>query len=480
MPLQPAAHIVPCCVDVPDRFEARARYALRMILRPLGIDPDWVRRGDLPPRGLYYGPDAGKPAVDLAFDPQAAAALGQAPASPVAATTVPWDGEAWPLLFGTPDAPDIVASTFYWLAGWEERTAVARDRHGRVPHAGSLPERLRCTTRPVVDAYRAMVAEQLAAAGVPMAPVQWAGAPWALVLTHDVDYIRKWRPGIVYREVVQYALGNARREPLAARVERLGRGCIDFLTPPDPFQRAMRRMVRETEARGGRATYFLKGAAHGPHDVGYSLQGRFARRFLGQLRAADFDIGVHPSFHAHTHPGYLHAERANVHAAAGSVPTSVRTHYLRYEAPTTPRLLEQAGFTVDSTLGFAEHEGFRRGTCHPFQLYDLDADRPLDLWECPLILMESALFNRRHLSGAAAREATTVLLDQCRRFGGLAVALWHTTLWDELDFPGWGHHFLNTMDDAQAMGGQLLSVRDAMAAFGLTAGEARPSEALLR
>ena len=480
MPLQPAAHTVPCCVDVPDRFERRARYALRMILRPLGIDPVWVRRDDVRDGGLYYGRATSEAAVHLPFDPEAADVLeATAPTTVAAPVSIRWDGETWPLIFGTPHAPDLVASTFYWLSGWEERATVARDRYGRVVHAGSLPDRLGTTTRPVVDAYRAMVAERLAAACVPMTPATWDGAPWALVLTHDVDYIRKWRPGIVYREVVQYALGNRRREPVAARLDRLGRGLVDFLTPPDPFQRAMHRMVRETLARDGRATYFFKGGAHGPQDVAYALSGRFVRAFMAQLRTAGFDIGLHPSFHAHTHPGYLRAEREALRVAAGVRLSSVRTHYLRYEAPTTPRLLDEADFAIDSTLGFAEHEGFRRGTCHPFQLYDLDADRPLELWECPLILMESAVFNRRHLTGDAARAATTALLDQCRRFGGLAVALWHTTLWDELDFPGWGHHFLNTMDDARAMGGRLLSLRDAMAAFGLDVAAPRGSEAML-
>ena len=35
------------------------------------------------------------------------------------------------------------------------------------------------------------------------------------------------------------------------------------------------------------------------------------------------------------------------------------------------------------------------------------------------------------------------------RFGGVFVGLWHNTLWDERDYPGWGKHFIDTIDAAK-------------------------------
>jgi hypothetical protein len=183
------------------------------------------------------------------------------------------------------------------------------------------------------------------------------------------------------------------------------------------------------------------------------------------MKASGFEIGLHPSFHAHNHPDYLLAERDRVAALTEEQPASVRQHYLRWTLPTTARLQAQAGFYIDSTLGFAEHEGFRHGTCHPFQLYDPYADTPLDLWEMPLALMESTLFNRRGLDPEDARTATEALLDACRRFGGVAVGLWHNTLWDELDYPGWGQHFLDTLDYAIGREALIASLRDTFEAF---------------
>ena len=57
------------------------------------------------------------------------------------------------------------------------------------------------------------------------------------------------------------------------------------------------------------------------------------------------------------------------------------------------------------------------------------------------------------------------ILETCRRFGGVAVMLWHNVLWDEMDHPAWGAHFIETLDAAIAQGARLLSLKDALASW---------------
>src|SRR5690606_22808202 len=121
---------------------------------------------------------------------------------------------------------------------------------------------------------------------------------------------------------------------------------------------------------------------------------------------------------------------------------------LRFDPMRTPAIHASLGFQVDSTLGFADHEGFRRGTCLPFQLYDLEAGEPLSIWEMPLAAMDSALFNRRGLDVASAVRASKRLSAICRRHGGVFVGLWHSILRDDLEAPGWERHFLLTLHHA--------------------------------
>lgn len=463
MPFPGSSYRLPCCIEAPAPYADRARYALRMLLLPLGIDPVWVGRDDLAAPGLYYGPDPDAVApsrLRVRLRPDVPAFFDARTPLLRPADWIEFDGERWPLLFGTAAEPDWIASAFFWLSGWQEHVVRERDVAGRFPHAASLQARLGTTTRPVVDAYRTRLAADLAARGVPLRPRTWHGAGWAFCPTHDVDALRKWRPGILYREVVQHALLNRRREAVAVRARRLARGLADWLTPGDPYRTALVRLMEETRQRGGTATFFLKTAARGAYDVPYR-EGPFLRRCLRDFRRHGFEVGLHPSYFACDHPAYVAEERARLAGWIGEPPVSVRSHYLRF-APVTARLYEAVGFRIDSTLGFAEHEGFRHGTCLPFQVFDVEANRPLDLWEMPLVLMEGTLFNRRFLSPEDARRVTDELLATCRRFGGVAVMLWHNAIWDDLDHPGWGRHFTETLDEAVRQGAALLSLRAAL------------------
>ena len=364
-----------CCLDVPDAFRPKAAYAVEVLLVPLGLTPVWTERRALR-EGLYYGtsPDGLSDAVvALRLDPATAAYFSSRTQYEARrAGALAWDGEGWPVLFPDRDgAGDLIASAFFWLAGWQEATSRVRDAHGRVPYASSLQARLGCVGQPLVDVYRAALAERLEAHGIAVERTTWAGKPWAVALTHDIDLLRKRRLG---------TLGRAVRRTDGRR----GAAVRQALTAPNPRKASIERIAVFETSRGVGATYFFKTAARGPWDVPYAHDGRWLRQTIAELETDGFEIGLHPSYFAHDHLGHLNEERARLAALTAQPPTSVRQHFLRHGAA-TPRLQQAAGFQLDSSLGFAAHEGFRRGTCFPFRLYDLDADAPLDVWEMPLI-----------------------------------------------------------------------------------------------
>lgn len=455
---------LPCCIEAPDAYLPKARHALEMLLRPLCLAPRWVDRAALMGEGLYYGlqPEGAPAAIVLPLRSATVSFFERREAlDPDTVVWHTWQGESWPILFDGPGGGDLVASAFYWLSGWQEWCTGPRDAHGRFPHEAALQNRLDLLTRPAVDAYRTLLGTRLLAAGVDVRRRSWRGHDWVLCPTHDIDYLRKWRPGIFYREFVHNFAMNRRRVAPAARLRRLGAALADAARPGDPCRTAFERMQAEVEARGGTATYFLKTAARDPHDVPYRTGSAYLRRRLDALEASGFEVGLHPGYRAHDAQALLADERDRLARLLGRPPRSVRQHYLRYALPETPRLHAALGFELDSTLGFAGHEGFRHATCLPFRLFDVDANAPLDVWEMPLVVMESALFNRRGLAPAEARAATDAVLQTCRRFGGACVALWHNTLWDEMDYPGWGQHFLDTLDAAHTGGALLASLAEA-------------------
>ncbi len=454
---------IPCCIDVEPGFAAKARYALRQLLVPLGLRPQWVSP-DEATGGLYYGPRPhGSAAVRLQADLSAPHFFDSL--EPYDAQQATWFDSAeghLPAMFATASGePDLISSTFLWISGWQEHVTPTRDAHGRVPYSVSLAARTETADRPVVDGYRSLLERRLRGGGIQVRVRKWAGRDWALCPTHDVDYLKKWRPGILYREFIQDLLLDRRGMSLRRRLGRASEA-VRQMAAEDPYRGAIRRMHQEVRRRGGTATYFLKAGGDDPHDVPYDLADPFLAERIREMHEDGFEVGLHPSYRAYDDGVMLEEEARRLSRVVGEPVTTLRHHYLRFDPVRTPLIHNSLGMQIDSTIGFAEHEGFRRGTCLPFQLYDLASDAPLDTWEMPLAVMDSALFTRRQLELSAAVDVTRKLSDACRRYGGALVGLWHNVLGDDLEAPGWDKHFERTLDYAVKHGAAITSLTSAL------------------
>ncbi len=422
-----------------------------MLLVGLGLEPDWVEKAALREGGVYYGPQSDTPpqsALCIPLKPETTAFFSEHRAlAGEEMSTIRWDGEDWPIPFGgeVEGLPDVIASAFFWLSGWQEHTTTERDHHGRFPYAVSLQAEMDIPLKPLVDAYRAWLGEQLAERGVSVPGRRWKGKPWAVALTHDIDFIETRKRS----RLKSFFFGK-----MGKAIANRGKS--------DPRRASLYRMKAAEVARHVTATYFFKGGASTKEDVGYSLDRPWLQQFMTGLTTEGFEIGLHPSYAAYDHPGLLRKELGVLTKSIGRAPRSVRTHFLRWADPSTPRLLEDEGFLVDSTLGFSMHEGFRRATCHPFRLFDLHQNRPMDLWEVPLAVMDATLFTHRGLSAEAATKQIQAIFDAAKRVGGCAVLLWHNTLYDELNFPGQAAVFERTLDRALADGAFVGSLQDVM------------------
>ena len=115
-----------------------------------------------------------------------------------------------------------------------------------------------------------------------------------------------------------------------------------------------------------------------------------------------------------------------------------RQHFLRWSSPLTASNWEAAGMQYDSTLAYADHAGFRCGTCHEFQMFDPTQDRALNLRQRPLVLMECSVIEDRYMGLGYSDEAIAVMhgfKDTCEKMGGAFTLLWHnsrlTHKWDK-------------------------------------------------
>ncbi len=417
-----------------------------MLLLPYRVEPAWIGKNDAESVDLYYGPDPDKAEaarVGAVWHPSTIAYFENRAAVFPPHKYVQASGKRIPVCFDASGTWrfDPVATVAFLLSGWQEVVLKTRDEHGRFPFAASFQAETDARLIPIVDWVRHITADALIKGGLLLERKAFGDKEWAFCATHDVDYIRKWRPGIWKRELLDRAILNQAKESGAKRFDRARRAVWSVFESGDPFYAALTRIPAELEGRRARGTFFYKAGAHGFRDVDYSLTDTSVLTAIDRQRRGGHEIGLHPSYHAHAHPARFSQERSALRNVSGNSVTTNRAHYLRFDYPSSIHHLESAGMTLDSTLGWAGEGGFRFGTCMPFPLFDPIAGRESEVWEVPLISMESALFNRQNLSLEDAIAETHRMMDTCRAFGGVFTGLWHNTLWDEADYPGWGAHF---------------------------------------
>ena len=133
------------------------------------------------------------------------------------------------------------------------------------------------------------------------------------------------------------------------------------------------------------------------------------------------EIGLH-GLNAWQSPEDGQAELQQVRDITGQAEIGTRMHWL-YWNQASPRVLEEAGFSYDSTFGYNDAVGFRAGTAQAFR--PLGVERMLEL---PLNIQDSALFysDRMRLSEAEALTACKEVVQVLACLGGALTVNWHT------------------------------------------------------
>ena len=105
-----------------------------------------------------------------------------------------------------------------------------------------------------------------------------------------------------------------------------------------------------------------------------------------------------------------------------------RMHFLRWEWPKTAINLTASGIEKDSTLTYADHPGFRCGTCFEYKMFDPINKNILNIIQKPLILMEQSLLNKNYLNFGYSKKSYELIDNlkfKCKLYKGNFSILWH-------------------------------------------------------
>jgi len=281
---------------------------------------------------------------------------------------------------------------------------------------------------------------------VPPAP---HGYDFVACLTHDVDFV-----GIRDHKLDHTLLGFLYRASLGSLVQAL-RGrlawskCVQnwkavlslplvYMGVVEDFWLEFERYW-EIEKDFGSTFYFLPfrdvagrlGSASAPRRRAAKYDIKSIEAEIGGLIRKGCEIGLH-GIDAWQDVEQARIERKRVGEAAARPIPGTRMHWL-YWSQDSPGILEDAGFSYDSTFGYNDAVGFRAGTSQPF--CPLNARSLLEL---PLNIQDSAMFytDRMTLSEAEALHACRHVIGTFAESGGALTVNWHTRslsperLWD--------------------------------------------------
>jgi hypothetical protein len=318
---------------------------------------------------------------------------------------------------------------------------------------------------PTLEIHIQMLREWFHAAGMSFVeiPPRPFGHPFSVCLTHDIDFVgiqnHRWDAtawGFLYRSTLGALLGACKGRITLGRLFKSWAAAVslplvylgwmrDFWLPFPWYLNAERQLP---------VTYFLIPFKNRP---GLPLGGRDSSRracaydvsdmadWIKILLAHGCEIGVH-GIDSWNDAELGRLELARVRAFCPGPVAGIRMHWLFHHAE-TPRLLEQAGYTYDSTFGYNETPGYLNGTT---QVFSTEGAR--HLLELPMHIQDGALFypTRRGLNEVQAWTLCQELIDNSREFGGVLTLIWHDRSHGPERF--WGGFYLRLLERLKALG----------------------------
>jgi hypothetical protein len=330
----------------------------------------------------------------------------------------------------TQGAIDYMATVVYWVNCLQEydRPETDFDAFGRFKYVASYQKRQNCVTQntvgSLIEAFRLYLK-------LPVFPSKKT----QIWLTHDIDSLYgSWKHD------TKWLLKNRQ---FGAAISLI----INTLKGKRPWFNIGKML--EIHARFSVvSTYFWlvkKGrSADGIKNADYALSDKKIVQALESIHQQGSELGLHKST--------IHSSFEAEFSALPSFSKPInRYHFLRFRLPQAWHTLEDAGVTLDSSLGFAEHYGFRNGYAQPFQPYNFAEKKSFNLVVVPLNIMDGSFENYMKMPKHEIWPTIEQFLSQNSENAHLTF-LWHNTEFSEYAFAEYLELYKKLLQKIQEMG----------------------------
>jgi len=329
-----------------------------------------------------------------------------------------------------------------WILGREEEFMQKKDthtwdKHGRFRLEKTLAYKRGLWQKPVLDILLIQLIERIEdEIGIDILNRN----PWgnkkskAVWLTHDVDkligrYVLPLRIlgwiGLAFRE-----LAHGNKKGFLKWVAK----CKHWLsTEGDPTYGSIKKILDEEEQVNAKSTFYFMGLKYGvslQESIRYPINHRMTIKIIQELKRNGCSVGLHPAYHKPYDEEYLNSQKMNLEKVLGDKVHLARNHYLRVRYPDSWDIEEKSGFYLISNVGWASHNGFRAGTCWPYHPFDFLNNRSFSIIEVPFMYMDSGSSGTQGIV-----DQVSDLAKKVASVHGLLTINFHSTLWDEFEFP---------------------------------------------
>ncbi len=341
-----------------------------------------------------------------------------------------------PVLFGNPWIKvipeglecdtDIIATVFFFLSRWEEYISGDKDQFGRFKYVNSYAFKNNLIHRPVVNEYVEMLWKMLQSLDTTLKRIVRGYKP---IITHDVD--SPLRLLNIYMLRQSFARNIIKRKNYLNALRDLFVYPLNKINPKYDLGNTYDMLMDASESINTKSHFFFINSSKTKHDPGYSINTNFVQNVFQKIKNRGHIIGIHPSFYSLENPSTWKKEYDGLCRLTGQKIICGRQHFLRFNVPDTWQIWDNNDMETDFTLGYAEMEGFRCGTCYEFSVYNLLTREKLKLKESPLIFMEVSVTEYQELGNPQIfAQKLEKIVAIVKKYNGDFVFLYHNSFFD--------------------------------------------------
>ena len=311
---------------------------------------------------------------------------------------------------------DAFAMIFYLVSRYEEYVISERDEHGRFTANLSIAKQYDFLKIPLVNhlclKIKALLLQQYPQLHFPKQQFQF-------LPTYDIDFAWSYLNKGFKRTVGGYA-----RAFLKGNVKEIIRRIqVQTGQRTDPFY-TFNTLDTFHKAHQLSPVYFFLLGDYSTFDKSISHQ-NIAFQQLIQNTAAQYKIGIHPSYVSNESPQQITIEKNRLAIISQQNIIRSRQHFLKLSLPTTYQRLLQNNITEDYTMGYATEVGFRASIATPYFWFDLANEQATTLKIFPFQIMDVTLSNYLQLNTEDSKHLLQEIINNTKAVNGLFSTLWH-------------------------------------------------------